>query len=180
MSRFSYRIDSDNRLVAMSDNWDGFAHANDGANCSRASLLGRSLLDFVGDSTVQYIYTLLIQRARAGRPARFEYRCDAPGFRREFEMQITAVSPAEVEFISTLQREQARPAIDLFRPPVPGAHRFLRMCSWCHAVTLGTNDWRPLEAAASEPEIMEAGKHTGVTHGICAPCAEAMLRLASS
>lgn len=50
-----YRIDSDDGIVFLSDQWDQFAGSNSGANVLPSAVLGHSLWDYIGDMTTQQI-----------------------------------------------------------------------------------------------------------------------------
>lgn len=176
MPQLVYQIDDTDRIVAVGADWQSFADTNRGAHLTQRALVGRRLFDFIADRTVRDTYAAIVAHARNGRPVQFRFRCDAPAWRREFEMDVRATAPARVTFTSTLLRQESRPTIPLFEPPPANARPLVRMCSWCHAVADASGAWQPLEVAISALGLMEQGRHVGVTHGICPDCVERMFR----
>lgn len=170
-----YEVDDRDRIVAFGSEWLAFAEGNGGEGLEPAALLGRPLFEFIADATVRDVYRAVLAKARSGRPVRFRFRCDAPAWRRDFEMSVAATSPTRVTFISTLLRETARPALPVFGA-APGSAALVRMCSWCHAIAAQSDDWQPLEAAIDSLRLLEPDRHTGVTHGICPACVQRMFR----
>jgi hypothetical protein len=168
--RLVYRIDADDRISYVNPAWSDFARANQGEAVMPERVLGSSLLESVGDSTVQQLYSEMIKRARAGKPVRFKYRCDAPDRRRTFEMDIRQVDNGEVEFISALRHEEVRPAVAVLRAGAPRDNRLLRVCSWCQRVALPDATWVPVEVAVQRLGLLEAETFPSLTHGICEPC----------
>lgn len=171
-----YRIDAANRITWVNDAWSEFARANDGESLLPGEVLGCDLLASFADSTVRELYATLIRHARAGKPVRFDYRCDAPDKRRTFSMEIRLRSDGEVEFASTLLLEVARPAVALLRPEAPRVQdRFIRMCSWCQNVALSSGAWVPVEEAVVRLNFMEADRLPLITHTMCDACHERVM-----
>src|SRR5262245_62130275 len=85
-----YWIDRRDVITEVGGAWLAFALANGAPELDSASVVGRRLWDFVGDPTTGQLYRGILARARAGRAARFPFRCDAPASRRLLEMAVTA------------------------------------------------------------------------------------------
>lgn len=175
MMRVAYRIDRQDCITTVGEDWQSFATANDAAAMVPQSVVGQRLLGFISDATVREIYAAVIAHVRRGKPVRFRYRCDAPAMRRDFEMEVVLLSNGEVEFRSTLLRESPRPPIALFRPAQSQAKVLVRMCSWCHAIADAEGRWHDLESAIVSMPVLDEQCSYGVTHGICPTCANAML-----
>jgi PAS domain-containing protein len=168
-----YLIDAEDRIVRVNPAWDEFARANDSPALLGRHMLGRALWDFIADRTIREIYRRLLLRVRDGRPMRYRYRCDSPRHRRVFEMQLKAMPDGGVEFTSTLETEEARPAvISLLDANAPRSTELVRMCSWCHGVRWAGESWVPLEAAVERLHLREVHAMPSLTHGICEPCAK--------
>jgi hypothetical protein len=167
-----YRIDVQGRISYVNLAWSDFARANQGEAVMPEQVLGSSLLESVEDPTVQQLYSEMIKRARAGKPVRFKYRCDAPDRRRTFEMDIRQLDNGEVEFISALRHEEVRPTVAVLQAGAPRDNRLLRVCSWCQQVALPDSTWVPVEVAVQRLGLLEAETFPGLTHGICEPCRE--------
>ena len=124
MSPVIYRIDCDDRIVGVNEGWHDFARNNaEGLEVADEKVVGSELWSAISDATIQHLYRLIVDRARAGKLVRFHYRCDAPGFRRLFEMSVERVG-SDVVFTSTLQSEEPRkPVVLLEANRTHGAER---------------------------------------------------------
>src|SRR5262252_7273062 len=84
----SYWVALDGTLARLSDAWDTFAVENNAPELVATRVVGRSLWDFVHDTTTRNLYARMIAGVRVGRTYRFPLRCDAPQFRRRLEMSL--------------------------------------------------------------------------------------------
>ena len=124
-----YRIDVNDHFVGLDENWQRFAQQNDAVGSSAERVIGHKMWDWISDPTLQEIYHLLVLEARRGHSVHFQYRCDAPAFRRLFEMGIRSLDGGEVEFLSTLISEEARPPVFLLDRGQRRNEEFVRVCS---------------------------------------------------
>ena len=166
----AYRIDEMDRLCELSAAWEAIALANDGAAAVPERVLGRPLWDFIQDSTVRDLYRQLLRRTRSGSPVQFDYRCDAPLWRRRFGMTIRATAGGTVEFLSRLQWQEQRPRVDILDANIPRGERWVRVCSWCQNVALPEDNWVAVEEAVNQLDLLADEAMPKLTHGICPPC----------
>lgn len=173
-----YRIDAANRLTWVNPAWIAFAQANDGTEVLPEKVLGQDLLASLADPTIRALYQAMIQRARGGSAVRFEYRCDAPDRRRTFVMEIQLRPGDEVEFRSTLVREELRPPVELLQVGQPrDRERFVRVCSWCQRIALSDRRWVEVEHAVAALQLFQADRLPCLTHGICESCRAGVERM---
>ena len=87
---YVYRIDARDAIVWVSDNWQMFAVANEGAETTYADqVLGRSLWEFITGMETRHLYQIVIQEARQRqKTVRLLFRCDAPDERRFLRLTI--------------------------------------------------------------------------------------------
>jgi len=97
-AKISYRIDAQDHIVFVNDEWSNFALANNGAHLVKESVLHTSLWRFITDLTTEYLYRQILRRVRTGIEMRFTLRCDAPETKRLLEMLITPMAGGEVRF----------------------------------------------------------------------------------
>ncbi len=173
----SYQIDASDRFIQMNDGWSEFARGNDGEQVMPEVVLGEPLWNYISDSTIQDIYRRLVLIARQGRNSSFRYRCDAPRYKRTFQMEITATEQGHVKFTSTLLSEEERAAVPLLMARTRSSNIYVRICSWCHVVAWPGETWKPLEAAAERVVDVDEADLPELTHGICETCAQSMLDL---
>jgi hypothetical protein len=170
-----YWIDAQDRVIRVNDEWARFAAENDGETVGPATgIVGQTLWSFIDDPTLCNLYREMVLLARIGRPIVFGFRCDAPCFRRVFQMRISGGTGGEVEFASTLESEEAREAVSLLDCRQPRNDRFLRMCSWCQRVETDSR-WLPVEEAVMALGLMSGHTLPAITHGICDECHARMM-----
>jgi len=172
-----YRIDSADRITYVSESWDGFALANNGAGVTAESVLGRSLWDFLSDMTTCELYRQVLARIRTGRAMTYRFRCDSPGHRRLLEMEIHLLDDAgAVQFQTSTLAETPRAF-----PPTDqgdGSHgveegAMIRVCGWCSRFD-AEGEWMELEDALPRLRLLEYPDTRMLTHGICDACLEWM------
>jgi len=169
-----YRIDAQDRLFEVNEDWLRFAAENDPFLAERRRIMGRSLWSCIADPTVEELYRQMVNAARLGRASRFKYRCDAPSFRRLFEMRIQGAEDGAVEFESDLLDEEPRPAVSLLDVRQPRNSDFVKVCSWCQRIAVGET-WLPVEEGVKALRPMEHDTLPGLTHGICPECRATIL-----
>jgi hypothetical protein len=137
-------------------------------------ILGRKLSSCFTDPTLRELYRQLVDLARQRRPVRFSYRCDAPAFRRLFEMRIQGGDQGGVEFASTPKWQEPRTAVPLLDCHQVRNRKLVRACSWCQRIATA-GQWLPVEAAVEALGLMESATLPALTHGICEECHAGML-----
>jgi hypothetical protein len=165
-----YHIDGSDRLCEVSAAWAQFALANDGAALMPDRVLGRLLWDFIEDTNLRELYRQMIQRVRSGYPVRFDYRCDAPEWRRQFRMTIRTAADGTVEFLSQLRWKEQRPRVDMLDVKMPRSEHWVRVCGWCQNVALPEGNWLPVEVVVEQLGLLAGEALPKLTHGICPPC----------
>lgn len=171
-----YRIDDQDDIVFVDEEWDRFARANAGENVTSCQVLQRSLWDFIVDSTTRELYRQILKRVREGHSIRFKFRCDSPTYRRLLQMEVCQAVPGTVEFLtSTLSETHRGPPVFL----TGGASlpdELLRVCGWCKKVLVG-GSWVEVEQAVEHLQVFERSSVPLTTHGICEPCHEKMTEI---
>jgi hypothetical protein len=114
-----YKINSQDEIVFVSDDWNAFAADNDGEAVLSPLVLGQPLWRFITDATTRKLYQQVLVRARAGHPIQFTYRCDSPTHRRLMEMVVTQHDDGLVEFATRTLLDEVRPAVAARREPRP-------------------------------------------------------------
>ena len=165
-----YRLNSQDEFIYVNEVWEDFASANDAADLSREQVLARPVWDFIADDTTAQLYREILRHVRAGRPARFNFRCDAPEFRRRMEMTISGRDGGGVQFETRTLGEEERPRQELLERYAPRADDLLRMCGWCKRVDLGDGRLGEVEQAVAELGLFERKALPRLTHGMCVTC----------
>lgn len=155
--RMQYQVDAEDRIVALCQEWDAFAIANQdmkqatrqgaipGTGPVASRVLGRPLFDFItGDATRLFMHAVLDGVRIMGRPRILPYRCDSALERRWYEMEAQPLADGGVRVLHRLLDSQPRQA-----PPLLCGKRW--RCSQCLASRpLGRKVWVQEDVATGE------------------------------
>ncbi|HQU84147.1 MAG TPA: hypothetical protein PKY59_13515 [Pyrinomonadaceae bacterium] len=168
-TKIVYRIDSQDRIVYVNDNWHKFAEENDALELTKSSILYRSLWDFITDETSRHFYREVIQRVRADKPVFFNFRCDSPSHKRLMGMNISYESGEVVFQTDTIRLELRKPQSILDRNK-QRSDEIVVICGWCKKINMGKMLWKEIEHAIAALKIFEAEKLPMLSHGMCNNC----------
>jgi hypothetical protein len=164
----TYRIDRDDRLIEVCDNWHVFAVQNGGPTPHATALLGRTLWEFIADPPTVHLYQLMVDRVRRGATAvRFQLRCDAPDRRRLITMEISGADAGIVTFRATPIYE-ARTATSTAATAGAAGLPLLPVCSWCSRFRLVGDHWVEAETAVDALGIFQTSTVPDVGRSIAA------------
>ena len=167
---YDYTISDAGCIVAVSDNWDAFAEANDGERARAEHVLGRPWSDFVSGEEVRYLFRKLLMRAAAAqRPLAVPFRCDGPAVRRPMEMLVLPQPDKSVSIRCTVLDEEPRETLILLKRDAVRDARLLKMCSWCCQVFVHTQ-WVEVEEAIRILGLFNHEPLPSISHSICGPC----------
>ncbi|MEO7272449.1 MAG: hypothetical protein ABIX28_00805 [Vicinamibacterales bacterium] len=171
----TYRIDREDRLIEVCENWRAFALENGGPMPHVDPLLGHTLWNFIADPATVHLYQLMVARIRGGGAAvRFQFRCDSPERRRLMSMEMFGEEEGSVTFRATPIYEEARS-----RVPAPArlaGAPLLPVCGWCSRFRLADDEWVEPEAAVAALGIFQSSSVPEVTHGMCPDCYVAIMK----
>jgi hypothetical protein len=169
----AYSIDGQDRLVAVSGEWEEFARANGAPQLARERVLGRSLWEFIDGQDTLEVHRLLLDRIRVrGAGVTLAFRCDGPRLRRDMQMVLEPGQDGRVEIRTHLVHESRRPYVALFDAAAQRSGSFLKVCSWCRKVEMGGLGWAEAEHAVRELRLLEIPPVPRISHGMCPACLE--------
>lgn len=170
---FVHRIDANDDIVAVDDAWRQFA-AENGAPQLAERAVGVSLWRFVLGDEVRRLYEHLLDgvRERAGR-ASVPYRCDSPSVRRFMRLDVLPLAGGQVEFRSSLLREERRDPVDILGSAPSRADWSILSCSWCRRFR--TSRWVEVEEAIAELGLFDSVSGPRISHGVCEDCLNRVL-----
>ena len=172
----SYRVDAENRISWVSEEWWPFAQANAGLKLRPEQVVGTNLLDHISDSSSRELYETLLRRIRqTEQSVLLDIRCDSPELRRFLVLSISSLMDGSVTFLSRTVRMEPRPAQPLLQAGAGHSRRRVRMCGWCKRVAVGS-EWVEVEEAAPHLPVTASGQWPEISHGICPPCQQRVLR----
>lgn len=174
---YVHRVDKNDIIIAVSDNWQSFAQDNLGARTLYTeNIIGSSLWDHIRDSETKHLYEVILQKVRkSNRQVTFSFRCDSPDKRRFLTLSVIPLKDGFVDFISqTIKIEQRKP-VELLRSDIERSDEKIRICSMCKKIAISETDWKEVEPAIQELKLFEKDVLPQFTHGICQSCFEATM-----
>ena len=166
-----YSIDRVDHIRFINEAWLQFACQNAGGHLNRASVIGKSLWEFIEGEELHQIYRLIFKAVRMKQQAAvFRFRCDSPVCRRYFQLMVSPLQEDELMFSTHPIREVLRDPVLFLDPDVQRGEPFLTICSWCMKVRLPNQGWVELEETVNYLDPLGSGVVPSLTHGICLEC----------
>ncbi|MGD1975351.1 MAG: hypothetical protein PVH37_21640 [Desulfobacterales bacterium] len=171
---FIYRIDSNDIIVSVSQNWESFARDNAwGSELSPENVIGHLLWDFIQDIETRHLYEEVFRRVRAGMlSGPIPFRCDSPQERRFLKLLLSPLPDGQIEISSTIIRTERRDPVRLLDENIPRSNDIIRICSMCKKIFTTHNKWVEIEEGLAQLRPFEAGEMPKLTHGLCPDCYE--------
>jgi hypothetical protein len=174
-SPLRYKINPSDHIISVNDAWLAFAHNNDGDMLTREGVINHLLWDFIVDEETANLYSIMLEKVRAGETIRFKFRCDSAQSRRFMKMEISLLADKSVQFESRIIREESREAVKLLDVKVVRTQEFLTICGWCKKLKNLEGSWVEIEEAIADRELFHKKEIPKLTHGICSVCYENVL-----
>ena len=175
MSELEYRVNAEDQISSVNEDWLSFAEANGGHPLLPPGILGRSLWEFIGDMETQHLYRVLHRRVRTlGKPVRLSFRCDAPERRRLLQLDILPHRDQELLYRVRTLRQEFREPVPLLDPERPRDESFVSMCGWCKRVAVASRGWLEVEEAVAALALFDTPRPPQLTHGVCEECSEGL------
>ncbi len=172
---YGYRVDADDRIVAVDPLWLAFARENGAAELTEPTVLGKSLWDFMQDRALCSIYSKIHAQVRSsGHAAVIPFRCDSPTLRRYMRMTITPGDAGSLIYESRIQRVVPQRYLGLLDGKLTRTDSQLKVCSGCKRAMLESVGWLDLEDICFRTGLLEQQDLPQLYHTICPACAEAM------
>lgn len=162
-----YRIDAEDRITEVNDEWCRFAEAN-GGDPDPASVLGRPLWNFILDEGNRSIYRNMVRTVRQRvAPLLIPFRCDSPTEERHMTMTLAPGYLSEVVFICALQYAFDVPPE---RAAAPKDERTTMVeCDGCHRIRT-ERGWRDCWEVIVAKDIEIDDRAIAVLHTRCPSC----------
>lgn len=168
---YVYRTDKNSILFSVSPNWDDFALNNGGEEATAEKVLGKKIWDFISNREVRHIFEQLVKKVfSTGKPACIPINCDSPDTRREMELSLIPLPEEIVEYRCRLVAIKKREPVNLLRKDVERTEELIKMCSYCKAIEITEDEWKPIEEAIKLLGLFDKEPLPVVSHGICKEC----------
>jgi hypothetical protein len=182
----AYWVDLDSRIQAVTKlSWQEFARNNGGeAIADPASVIGRSLFDFMDGEETKRSYRTLQDAARTltGRGIDLRYRCDSPSVQREMQMYLTVVrhegEPVGYLYHSYVVWQERRDTAGIQCAcgiADSSTKPYLMICSYCKRVRYPAGQADGSWVQAETYYRMGGSDEIVPSHGVCPECHEAIV-----
>lgn len=170
---FIYRIDLEDRISFVNDEWIAFGIENGLTELSEKEVVGRPLWVFIADVSVKHLYQNLfkIVRAKKSKP-KIPYRCDSPDCRRFMQMELVPLRDGEIQLINRILKKEPRPSVSMLEESAERSIEILAVCSVCKKVRLREETWYEIEDATAILGITHVGPYPQLTHTMCHGCVQ--------
>jgi len=174
---YSYRIDDNDIIVTLSDNWQDFLTANHGAENTHAeNVIGKSLWTFICGVETRHLYQVVLRTVRDSQhQVKLLFRCDAPDARRYLQLIVAPGENSSIEFKSQIIKTESRESVDVLRHDLARSEDAIRMCSMCKHIEVREQIWEETEQAINTMGLFEAERLPHIIHGLCPACFNAMM-----
>lgn len=168
---YRYCVDANDRLISVDELWLAFARENGAAGLTEATVLGRSLWDFLEGEVIRAVYEDIHNRLRScGRSAAFFFRCDSPRLKRQMRMSITPGANGQLGYVSHIVWTEPQRVPALLDTEQQRSKSFLLVCSCCKKAMLEPDVWLEIEKVALSEGLLESGKLPQLRYTICPEC----------
>lgn len=174
---YVYRIDGNDNIIYVSDNWNKFAKDNGASkSCLLSFVLNKPLWDFIADIETIHLYKLLVEMARTKKKSiTVPIRCDSPNLRRFIEIIIKPLPGNSVEFSSQIIRVEQRDFLEILDTTVDRSEDLVCICSYCKKIEVSENEWLDTEKAVEFLDLFKSAELPQLTHSVCPVCYKSAL-----
>ncbi len=169
MNIIEYKIDENNNIIYVNEEWDCFALENNGEEIVSDKIIGRNLFDFVENITVKHIYLHLLDKVRKGNKILIDYRCDSPTYKRFLQLTIKPEDNSIIRFISREKEILPQNYLRILDSKSIRSKKFIPMCLWCKKIKV-EDEWEELEQAINKYDLLNQLEVPSLTHTICEEC----------
>jgi len=185
----SFLTSLDGTIEAVGANrWNNFAKSNGAPELTDQSVIGRSLFEFIaGEDVKSQLHHVMSEVAKSDRRTWvMPLNCDSPSHVRNFRQSVTqVVSQGKCSglLFQTIELDsRQRPPVNLFdletmmrRVTDRADFPMIKICGWCQKVQNTFADG--VEWLDGETYYAKGGSsRVQITHGVCPPCNELVLR----
>ena len=169
---YSQRIDENDIVVAVSENWQSLAEENSGlGTCFSKNVVGASLWAHIREPEKRHLCSLILQKVREHHRQRtFSFRCDSPKKRSLLILNVIPHENGFVDFKSQIVKTELGEPVELLRVDRERAKDLIKICSMCKKIAISETEWEEIDIAVQEMKLFEWEVLPRITHGLCQPC----------
>jgi hypothetical protein len=169
---FKYRVDGNDILLEVSENWQSFSDENSGGEaCFPRNVIGSSLWRHICEWETKQLYQTILERVRMNNQrACFPFRCDSPDKRRFLNLLVIPMERNCINFESRILKTESREPVALLSGEVKRSEELLRICSMCKKIAISDTEWVEVETAVRTLGLFERVLMPRFTHGVCQSC----------
>lgn len=175
--KFTYRIDKQDNIIEVSENWSQFAQDNQAEPATLPpQIYGKPLWKFFADEETRYLYNELVRNVRYSQtPCNVTIQCDSPSCRRTIDIRIIPQPGDQIEFENTVKQIEPREPIHLLEEQPRDPDSLVRICSFCKKIAVDEENWLDLAEGIRALHLMDKNPMPMLTHGVCPECYQRFL-----
>ncbi len=164
-----YAVDASDTIRAVGREWGNFARANDAAQLTAESVIGKPIWDFIAGSETRELYERVFERMRRrGGRVELPFSCDSPSRARPMRLTITPGPKGGLQFRSTLSGERYRVLAPVLERGGSRSDARLRLCSFCKRAAVA-HRWLDIVDAMAELGLCDEDRPQ-LEHALCRSC----------
>lgn len=168
---YRYRVNQADHITFVDEWWLAFAAENRATGVDEASILGRSIWDFIADEPTRQLYRELHDRVRSSnQPIEVPFRCDSPTLRRYMQLTIHHEGEGQLRYESVLLRVSPQRRLRVLNPAADRSNAFLTMCSFCKRSLIEPAGWLELEDIALKLRMYDQPRVPELHYTVCPDC----------
>jgi hypothetical protein len=173
---FIYRIDAENKVIFLNQEWIDFAKENEAPELTPEYVLGQPLDRFIVGWETKHLYNLIYKSLRHGRrEVRIPFSCDSPTLRRSFQMRLAPLDRGILEFTVEVIRIEPVPPQPILDNQLEHSSEVVVICSWCKRIRVNNSRWVEIANAVEKKKLFGATLPS-LTHDVCPDCFSAISR----
>ncbi len=170
---YTYKIDADDRIIEVDENWLEFAKANHTPELLDGSVIGQSIWRYIADTETRHLYQVMLDNVRmTQRNVSVPFRGDSPDCKRFMELKLSSLPGKAVLFTSTLVEAAPQAYMPLFDVTRERTSDSVQICSWCKAVKVSMQDWYNADEAVVALKLFGEDVMPEVEHSMCPSCTD--------
>jgi hypothetical protein len=168
---FEYRLDPNDVIVSVSDDWLAFARENGAHELDADAVVGKSLWGFIPDAPTRMFYRDVFGTVRAtDQPVVVPFRCDSPHLKRFMRLEVRHHDGCGIDLKSILARVEPCERQGLIDAKAQQSNIRITMCSCCKHVLIEPDGWLPLDEANRRSGLYLSNKRPQIRYEVCAAC----------
>ncbi len=168
--RFFYVIDSDDLITYVSQEWLGFAAANDAVELTANYVLGKPIWYFITGAESRAFYQRVFRSLRRrGAEITIPFRCDSPTVVRQMDLNLRLLPGDAIELAGVLLKATPREPITILFRWLERTDHSIPICALCRRLSV-EGEWLELREAVIRRMLINVAPAPRLEETVCPTC----------